>query len=100
LFPKIKIMDPYYSSETQKITSELINMFLRFVFVFILFFVNFLALSISLNCNKDKSMGYKIFVGIYAFLFGFIYLFVNYYSYRVMTLGDVCQINQEQLFPL
>ena len=79
---------------------ELFNMLLRFCFVVALFFVNFLSLSISLNCNRDKGMSTKLFVGIYAFLFGFIYLFVNYYSYRVMTLGDVCEIDTNQIFPL
>lgn len=89
-----------FTEENKKIGSELINMFLRFIFVVILFFVNFLSLSISLNCNREKGLATKVFVGIYAFLFGFIYLFVNFYSYRIMTLGESCDINTEQLFPI
>lgn len=92
--------DPIFSKDNKEFAKELINMVLRFSFVAILFFVNFLSLSISLNCNRDKSLSTKVFVGIYAFLFGFIYLFVNYYSYRVMTLGEVCEIDTEQLFPI
>lgn len=89
-----------FTSDNKKIGSELINMLLRFIFVVILFFVNFLSLSISLNCNREKSLFTKVFVGIYAFLFGFIYLFVNFYSYRVMTLGESCNIDLEHLFPI
>ena len=89
-----------FTDENKQIGAELINMFLRFTFVFALFFVNFLSLSISLNCNRDKGLFTKVFVGIYAYLFGFIYLFVNFYSYRVMTLGVTCDIDVESLFPI
>lgn len=92
--------DTIFTSENKQIGAELINMCIRFIFVVALFTINFLALSISLQCNRDKGIFRKIFVGIYAFLFGFIYLFVNYYSYRVMTLGEPCQIDTKQLFPL
>jgi hypothetical protein len=88
------------TNQTKQLGTELINMFLRFIFVGALFVVNFLALSISLQCNRDKGAFQKIFVGLYAFLFGFIYLFVNYYSYRVMTLGEPCQIDTNEIFPL
>ena len=88
-----------FSNETN-LGAELINMFIRFIFVLVLFTINFLALSLSLQCNRDKSIFHKVFVGMYAFLFGFIYLFVNYYSYRVMTLGEPCQIDTTQLFPI
>lgn len=89
-----------FTEENKQIGLELFNMFLRFCFVVVMFFVNFLSLAISLNCNQQKGIGTKLFVGIYAFLFGFIYLFVNYYSYRVMTLGEVCEIDKERIFPL
>lgn len=89
-----------FTEENKKIGAELVNMFLRFCFVVILFFVNFLSLSISLNCNREKGLATKLFVGIYAFLFGFMYLFVNFYSYRVMTLGETCDIDTEHLFPI
>lgn len=89
-----------FTQDNKRLGLELFNMFLRFCFVVGLFFVNFLSLSISLNCNRDKGMATKLFVGIYAFLFGFIYLFVNYYSYRVMTLGETCEIDTTQIFPL
>lgn len=90
----------FFTHQTMQLGNNIFNMFLRLAFVFILFFINFLSLAISLNCNRDKGMGTKLFVGIYAFLFGFIYLFVNYYSYRVMTLGELCDIDTEQIFPL
>lgn len=89
-----------FSDENKELGENVINMCLRFGFVFILFFINFLALSLSLQCNRDKGLFRKVFVGLYAFLFGFIYLFANYYSYRVMSLGQPCDIDKNNLFPL
>jgi len=94
------MVETILTTNNTKMGGELINMFIRFVFVTALFFINFLALSISLQCNRDKGMFRKIFVGIYAFLFGFIYIFVNFYSYRIMTLGEPCVIDTTELFPL
>lgn len=92
--------DIFFTQENKQLGIDVINMCLRFSFVFVLFFVNFLSLSLSLQCNRDKGIFQKMAVGLYAFLFGFIYLFVNYYSYRVMSLGEVCEIDTNNLFPI
>ena len=89
-----------FTEENKQIGLELFNMFLRFCFVVVMFFVNFLSLAISLNCNREKGIGTKLFVGIYAFLFGFIYLFVNYYSVRLMSKGESCEFSTTNPFPL
>ena len=74
-------------------------LFIKLLFMVALITINFLALSVSLNCNRDSPLSTKVGAAIYAFLFGFIYLFINYYSYRVMTQGKLCEFDQEYLFP-
>ena len=61
--------------------------------------LNFLGLSVSLNCNADQEMGVRVGSAIFAFFFGFVYLLVNYYTYRVLSQGKICKMNREKLFP-
>jgi hypothetical protein len=74
-------------------------MTLKLSFMLVVATTNFLALSISLNCNKFESGGTRFAAAIYAFLFGFVYIVVNYYTYRVMTLGKICQFDEDRIFP-
>ena len=60
---------------------------------------NFIALSISLNCNVDKPLGTRFASAIFAFFFGIVYIIVNYYTYRVLHQGKICKMNKEKLFP-
>ena len=60
--------------------------------------INFTAVSIALNCNKNESFGVKIFAAAYAFLFGIIYILVNYYSYRIM-LKKTPYVYDGKVFP-
>ena len=57
-----------------------------FLLVFIILTINFMALSVSLQCNRGKPN--KLASAIYAFFFGPIYLIVNYYSVRLRSKGD------------
>ena len=68
-----------------------------FLLLFIILTINFLALAISLQCNKGKP---RIASAIYAFLFGPIYLFVNYYSIRILTKGESCEFSSENPFSI
>jgi hypothetical protein len=52
-----------------------------------------------LNCNKFEPVMTRFGSAIYAFFFGFIYILVNYYTYRVMTLGKICQFDESRVFP-
>ena len=61
--------------------------------------LNFLGLSVSLNCNVNEEFGKRILSAIFAFFFGFVYLIINYYTYRVMYQGKICKMNREKLFP-
>mgnify|MGYP000879436993 FL=1 len=69
-----------------------------FLLVFIILTINFLALSVSLQCNRGKPN--KFLSGLYAFFFGPIYLFVNYYSVRLMSKGESCEFSTNNPFPL
>lgn len=61
--------------------------------------INFIALSIALNCNKDSTGTTKFFSGLFAFFFGFIYIIVNFYTYRVLSMKKICEFDKERLFP-
>lgn len=72
---------------------------LIFIFTFIIFTMNFLALSISLQCNQDKSLTLKISSALFAFMFGFLYILINYFMYRVKLKGMACSICSDNPFP-
>ena len=72
---------------------------LIFIFAFIMFLLNFVAVSISLQCNKDKSYMVKISSAMFAFMFGFLYILVNYFMYRVNLKSNACLICSDNPFP-
>ena len=79
--------------------NDYIIMLLKYAFVVVLFTLNFLGLSVSLNCNADQELASRVISAIFAFFFGFVYLIVNYYTYKVMTQGKMCKMNRDKLFP-
>jgi hypothetical protein len=79
--------------------NDYVILFLKYAFVVVLLTLNFLGLSVSLNCNADQELATRIMSAIFAFFFGFVYLIVNYYTYKVMTQGKMCKMNREKLFP-
>jgi hypothetical protein len=79
--------------------NDYVILFLKYAFVVVLLTLNFLGLSVSLNCNADQEMATRVMSAIFAFFFGFVYLIVNYYTYKVMTQGKMCKMNREKLFP-
>jgi hypothetical protein len=85
--------------ETTNLISRNFSRSLIFVFVFFLFTINFLAVSVSLQCNKDKGLMFKISSTMFAFMFGFLYIILNYYMYRVKLKGDPCDICSNEPFP-
>lgn len=86
----------YTLTETFEI---ILFMTLRMAFMVCVVTINFLALSISLNCNVNENPFKKFFAAIFAFFFGFVYLIVNFYIYRVLTMKKICDINEDYLFP-
>jgi hypothetical protein len=95
----IKAIQKQKSYTYEEMAINLFMLTIKLLIMVVLITVNFLALSIALNCNKESPISTKIAAAVYAFLFGFIYLFINYYSYRVMTQGKLCEFDQEYLFP-
>jgi hypothetical protein len=79
--------------------NDYIILFLKYTFLVALLTLNFLGLSVSLNCNADQEMFTRVASAIFAFFFGFVYLLINYYTYKVMSQGKMCKMNREKLFP-
>jgi len=71
--------------------NDYIILFLKYAFLVVLLTLNFLGLSVSLNCNADQELASRVMSAIFAFFFGFVYLLVNYYTYKVMTQGKMCK---------
>ena len=72
---------------------------LIFLFIFIIFTLNFLALSIALQCNSDKNIFYRISSGMFAFMFGFLYIIMNYLMFRVNLKSYPCEVCSDTPFP-
>ena len=66
-----------------------------FVFVFFLFTMNLFAVSISLQCNKNESIFFRIVSAMFAFFFGLVYIALNYFSYRISILKARCQFKKD-----
>ncbi len=68
-----------------------------FLFIFIYLTISFLALSVALQCNRGAHGATK--VAIFAFMFGPIYLMVNYYFIRLLSKGQDCEFSNTRPFP-
>lgn len=66
--------------------------------IFIFFTINFIALSISLQCNRDEPLMFRIASGIFAFMFGLIYIILNYFMYRLKLKNNHCHICGDNIF--
>jgi hypothetical protein len=72
---------------------------LKYGFLVTILTLNFMGLSVALNCNADEALFKRIVSAIFAFFFGFVYLLVNYYTFKVMYQGKICKFSKEKLFP-
>ena len=68
-----------------------------FFLLFIILTINFLALSVALQCNKGTQR--QTPVAIFAFFFGPVYLIVHYYLIRVVSEGKDCEFSNINPFP-
>lgn len=87
-------MDAAFSSQgsdTDKIDKrtfgKYVSRFIGYVAIFGLITVNLFAVSVSLQVNRKSGVFIKILSAIYAFVFGVIYILLNYYYYRVVVKG-------------
>jgi len=72
-----------------------------FLFFFLLLTVNLVALSISLQCNVGSgNIFYKIASGMFAFMFGILYIIFNYYMYRIKVNNKPCVICRTNIFEI
>lgn len=79
--------------------NDYVILFLKYLFLVVILTLNFLGLSVSLNCNADQELFTRVVSAIFAFFFGFVYLLINYYTYKVLSQGKMCKMNREKLFP-
>ena len=64
---------------------------LIFILLFCMFLTNLLALSLSIKCNKgESSFILRIASALYAFMFGVLYIIINYFMYRVQLKNNPC----------
>lgn len=91
-----------YESRTDRYLvyfQKYITVLLKYSLMVGLMTTNFVALSLSLNCNVNEEFFKRIFSAIFAFFFGFVYIIINYYTYRVLVKKQICKLNREKLFP-
>ena len=68
-----------------------------FFLIFTILTLNFLALSVALQCNRGTQRQTK--VALFAFFFGPFYLLVNYYFLRIRGRGEDCEFSNINPFP-
>ncbi len=88
----------FISEEGKTMVSNFLEIFFKFAILTLFLTVNLCAVSISLMCNKNEALFTKILISIYAFLFGIIYILINYYSYRILSKNQTCTY-ENQVFP-
>ena len=71
---------------------------LIYLLIFVFFTINFIALSISIQCNRDKPLMFRIASGMFAFMFGVLYIIFNYFVYRIKITSDTCEIRGDNIF--
>jgi len=92
------------ASNTESVTfqdqfTDYLILFMKYAFLVGILTLNFMGLSVSLNCNADQELSQRIISAIFAFFFGFVYLIINYYTYKVIGQGKICKMDSEKLFP-
>ena len=83
----------FISEEGKTAVYDFFDILWKFALVVILLIINLTAVSLALLCHKNDSIVMKIFIALFAFMFGIIYIVFNYYTYRVMMKGETCKYN-------
>ena len=74
-----------------------------FLSVFLLFTINLIAVSLSLQCNRNKNIFFKISASIFAFMFGLFYIIINFYYFKISKAtgaNQICNLCDYNIFPL
>ena len=97
-----KIIENKMNELNSKRTTSGLWKFIKTMIVYALIFgllvVNFIAVSLSLSCNKDSNIFTKITSAIFAFIFGIFYIAVNFSKYKVQY-GQFCSLCKDKPFP-
>ena len=72
---------------------------LFYFFVFSLITFNLIVVAVSMSCSIGDSFGYRIFSALCAFMFGIIYLVINYKYYKLRT-SESCVLQPNNPFAL
>jgi hypothetical protein len=67
--------------------------------VLFLLMINFISLSCCLTINKDVKISGKIFMSIFAFLFGFIYFTIFIMGNHIKRQNKTIEFDSNNLFP-
>lgn len=87
-----------FINDTLQVINKYLVKSMVYLLVFVFFTFNFIALSISLQCNQTSSLGTRIASGLFAFMFGILYIAFNYLQYRVKIKNDPCSLCGEKPF--
>lgn len=97
---KEKFNDSNTNIPEKSFFGKFMNRSLIFIFLFILLSTNLIALSVSLQCNKENNIFFKIASGMFAFMFGVLYLIFNYYMYRIKVNNKPCVLCRNDIFDI
>jgi hypothetical protein len=84
----------------ESISKKIFKYTSMYMFVFVIFCINMFAVSIALQCNKDRGIFFRLMSLLFSFCFGFIYIIINLYTYRFMTLKKRCEWSETKVFPI
>ena len=79
--------------EGKAFVTNFFQIFIKYAAVFILLTINLIAVSLALLCHQNDALFSKIFIALFAFMFGIIYIVFNYYTYRILMKGQTCSYN-------
>ena len=102
---KINFFDSLQGNFKGKLTTE--EHIVKFIYLLatvfgLIFFTvcNFIAMSASLNINKDNKSSIKYIYALSAFLFGFIYIIGYLFFFKIGQKGEKINFDKEKLFPV
>lgn len=73
------------------------------IMVFSLIFLltcNFIAMSASLNINKEDTSNFKYIYALGAFMFGFMYIVGNIMFLKIGQRNETIEFDSQKLFPI
>ena len=85
------------------VREHLIQFIYVMIIVFSLIFLltcNFIAMSASLNINKEDTSSFKYIYALGAFMFGFMYIVGNLMFLKIGQRNETIEFDSQKLFPI